>query len=72
MPMATPEGLSTARRRTTLVDALDASLQRGVAIRGEIMLSIADVDLVTIDLRALLASVDAVSNRKVVRDAIVD
>lgn len=48
-------------RRTSLVDVLDRSLQTGVAVRGEVLISIADVDLVVIDLRALLASVDAVS-----------
>lgn len=63
--MSTPDRFAVERRRTTLVDALDASLRRGVAIRGEIMLSIADVDLVTIDLRALLASVDALSDPEV-------
>lgn len=63
--MSTPERLTVTRRRTTLVDALDASLRRGVAIRGEIMLSIADIDLVTIDLRALLASVDALAGPEV-------
>lgn len=51
-----------ARRTTSLVDVLDRTLQRGVAVRGEIILSIADVDLVLIDLRALLASVDALDH----------
>lgn len=44
-------------QRLALVDLLDRVLAGGVVITGEITLSVADVDLVTISLRALLASV---------------
>jgi hypothetical protein len=44
-------------QRVALVDLLDRVLAEGVVITGEITLSIADVDLVTVSLRALLASV---------------
>lgn len=40
-----------------LVDLLDRLLAGGVVVAGEITLSIADVDLVRISLRALVASV---------------
>jgi gas vesicle protein GvpA/GvpJ/GvpM family len=43
--------------RIALVDLLDRLLAGGVVVSGEITLSVADVDLVTISLRALLASV---------------
>ena len=43
--------------RVALVDLLDRLLASGVVVTGEITLSVADVDLVTISLRALLASV---------------
>ena len=42
--------------RIALVDLLDRVLAEGVVITGDIVLSVADVDLVTISLRALLAS----------------
>ncbi|WP_380237279.1 gas vesicle protein [Kitasatospora aburaviensis] len=42
-----------------LVDLLDRVLAGGVVIAGEITLSIADVDLVRISLRALVSSVRA-------------
>ena len=42
--------------RIALVDLLDRVLAQGVVITGDIVLSVADVDLVTISLRALLAS----------------
>jgi hypothetical protein len=45
--------------RVALVDLLDRVLAEGVVITGDITLSIADVDLVTVSLRALLASVSA-------------
>jgi Gas vesicle protein len=43
-------------QRVALVDLLDRVLAGGVVITGEVTLSVADVDLVTISLRALLAS----------------
>lgn len=43
--------------RVALVDLLDRLLASGVVVTGEITLSVADVDLVTVSLRALLASV---------------
>lgn len=42
-----------------LVDLLDRLLAGGVVVAGEITLSIADVDLVRISLRALVASIRA-------------
>jgi hypothetical protein len=40
----------------SLVDLLDRLLSSGVVLSGEVTLSIADIELVTISLRALLAS----------------
>jgi hypothetical protein len=47
----------------SLVDLLDRVLAGGVVVTGEITLSIADVDLVVISLRALLTSVSALTNQ---------
>lgn len=44
-------------RRIALVDLLDRVLAGGVVISGEVVLSIADVDLVVISLRTLVSSV---------------
>nr|WP_205774582.1 gas vesicle protein [Alkalicoccus luteus] len=41
-----------------LLDVLDAVLEKGVVLKGDIMISIADIDLVYLDLRILLTSVD--------------
>ncbi|MER8156427.1 gas vesicle protein [Streptomyces sp. NPDC094472] len=45
------------RREVALVDLLDRVLAGGVVIAGEITLTIADIDLVRISPRALIASV---------------
>lgn len=41
-----------------LVDLLDRLLDRGVAISGDVLLSVADVDLVSLGLRAVLKGVE--------------
>jgi hypothetical protein len=46
-------------REVALVDLIDRLLAGGVVIGGDITLSIADVDLVRVSLRALIASVEA-------------
>ncbi|NXY95745.1 gas vesicle protein [Streptomyces sp. BR123] len=46
-----------AGRQVALVDLLDRLLAGGVVITGDIILSIADIDLVRISLRALISSV---------------
>ncbi|MFC4587194.1 gas vesicle protein [Sphaerisporangium corydalis] len=45
--------------RVALVDLLDRLLAGGVVITGDLVLSIADIDLVRISLRALIMSVRA-------------
>jgi hypothetical protein len=46
-------------RRIALVDLLDRVLAGGVVISGDIVLSIADVDMVVISLRTLISSVSS-------------
>ena len=55
-------------QRVSLVDLLDRVLAGGVVVTGEITLSIADVDLVVISLRALLTSVSALTRAPADRD----
>lgn len=44
-----------------LVDLLDRVLAGGVVIAGEVTLSIADIDMVTISVRALVSSVSTLA-----------
>lgn len=54
--------MSVAERRpalaeqVTLLDLVDRVLNKGVVVHGDITLSVADVDLVYVGLRLLLAS----------------
>ncbi|QIB42634.1 gas vesicle protein [Streptomyces aureoverticillatus] len=48
-----------AQREIALVDVLDRLLAGGVVLAGDITLRIADVDLVRIDLKALISAVNA-------------
>ncbi|MFF3949766.1 gas vesicle protein [Streptomyces sp. NPDC001902] len=54
-PERNPEPL--AERQVALVDLLDRLLSGGVVLTGDVVLSIADIDLVRISLRALIVSV---------------
>ena len=46
-----------ARQDVTLLELVDRVLNKGVVVTGDITLSVADVDLVYVGLRVLLASV---------------
>ena len=45
-------------RENALVDLLDRLLAGGVVLHGDLTLAVADIDLVQVDLRALVASVE--------------
>ena len=47
--------------RIALVDLLDRVLAGGVVVTGDVTLSIADVDMVKVSLRALVTSVSALA-----------
>ncbi|MCZ0984670.1 gas vesicle protein [Streptomyces diastatochromogenes] len=47
------------QRQVALIDLLDRLLSGGVVLTGDVVLSIADIDLVRISLRALIVSVSA-------------
>ena len=50
-------------REVALVDLVDRLLAGGVVISGEITLSVADIDLVQVSLRALISSVGSLEER---------
>jgi len=56
--LASVAGERWTGRPIALVDLLDRLLAGGVVIVGDLSLSIADVELVRISLRALISSVD--------------
>ncbi|OCA82460.1 gas vesicle protein GvpS [Bacillus sp. FJAT-27225] len=46
-------------KEIALIDILDVILDKGVAIKADLVISIAGVDLVYLDLRLLIASVES-------------
>lgn len=54
--------LAIRGERIALVDLLDRVLAGGVVIAGDVTLSIAEVDLVTVSLRALVTSISALED----------
>ncbi|MFI6449781.1 gas vesicle protein [Kitasatospora sp. NPDC050543] len=59
-PTAEPARTRTPlpQRQVALIDLLDRLLSGGVVLTGDIVLSIADIDLVRISLRALIVSIN--------------
>lgn len=51
-------------RRITLLDLVDRLVGKGVVIRGDITLAIADIDLIYISLQALISSVSTLEERE--------
>lgn len=58
-------------RDVTLLDLADRLLDKGVSICGDVVISVAGVDLVYLSLRALLASVDTAIDLELLRDGTV-
>lgn len=52
------EQLTHSTSGSSLVDILERVLDKGVVIAGDIKIQIADIDLLTIKIRLLIASVD--------------
>jgi len=48
----------TPATEVSVVDLLDRLLAGGIVIAGDIVISLADIDLVRISLRALIATMD--------------
>jgi len=52
------EQMTHAINATNLADILERVLDKGIVIAGDIKIQIADIDLLTIKIRLLIASVD--------------
>jgi hypothetical protein len=51
------DGRPLAERQVALIDLLDRLLSGGVVLTGDLVLSIADIDLVRISLRAVVVAI---------------
>ncbi len=54
----TNRSLSAARESTNLADILERVLDKGIVVAGDITLAVAGIDLLTLKIRLLVASVD--------------
>jgi len=55
--LISPMGRAPKDERVTLVDALDKVLEKGAVINGDLVIRVADVDLVFLGLRLILTSI---------------
>ena len=52
----------------TLLDLLDRVLNKGIVVKGELTLAVAEIDLVHVSLRALVSSVETARKMHLVHD----
>jgi hypothetical protein len=57
LPACPPDGAAL----TSLVDLLDRVVARGAVVNGDVIITLAGVDLIRLDLRLLLAAVDEIA-----------
>lgn len=50
--------IATKTKEVTLLEILDRALDKGVIVSGDIVISIADVDLIYIGIKVMLSSVE--------------
>ncbi len=55
--------------RSSLLDVLDRVLNKGAVLNGDVVLGVADVDLVYVNLSVLLAAFDKATRHRPVRPA---
>jgi len=58
MSSMTIEGAGVESRNVTLLELLDRLIDCGVVLTGDLTISVADVDLITLGLNIVLASVE--------------
>jgi gas vesicle structural protein len=58
------EELAPLDERIRLVELVDRVLDKGVVLHGDIVISVAGVDLVYLELQLLLASVESLARRQ--------
>ena len=63
-----PAGDDLSDHQLVLGDLLNHVLDKGVVVSGQVTISIADIDLLTLDLRLLLTSVQTVLERQLPQD----
>ena len=60
------DDLYDINKEITILDVLDRVLTKGVVITGDVVISVADIDLIYLGLRVLLSSVETMEKMKAV------
>ncbi|MEI8032322.1 MAG: gas vesicle protein [Chlorobiaceae bacterium] len=58
------DDLYDVNKEITILDILDRVLTKGVVITGDIVISVADIDLIYLGLRLLLSSVETMEQMR--------
>ena len=56
--------IAIREREVTLLELLDRILDKGVVIAGDLVISVADVDLIYLGLKVILTSVDTLDKQR--------
>lgn len=51
-------------KRITLVEVLDRALNKGIVISGDLVISVADIDLIYLGVKVLLSSVETMEGMR--------
>ena len=54
------DNVALKSREVTLFEVLDRILDKGIVIKGDLMISVADVNLIYVGLQAVITSVDRI------------
>jgi Gas vesicle protein len=60
-PVADAPAAADLQRQVTLLDLVDRIIDKGAVVKGQVVLAVADVDLVKLDLNLLLASAETLA-----------
>ena len=58
------DNIYQVNKEVTILEVLDRVLTKGVVITGDIVISVADIDLIYVGLKVLLSSVETMEARK--------
>jgi hypothetical protein len=54
------DNIALKSKEVTLFEVLDRILDKGIVIKGDLVISVADVDLIYVGLQAVITSVDRI------------
>ena len=59
-----PDAVSLGKEHVSLCEALDRILNKGAVVVGEVIISVADIDLIYLSLQVIISSVETARREK--------